>query len=100
MLEQGQPLHAYDMSRIQGGIRVRMAEEGEKLTLLDGQEVTLTPNTLVIADHVRPLGIAGVMGGEDSGVSPDTRDLVLEAAFFSPIAHRIPQGQPVQPQGR
>ena len=86
MLEQGQPLHAYDMSRIQGGIRVRMAEEGEKLTLLDGQEVTLTPNTLVIADHVRPLGIAGVMGGEDSGVSPDTRDLVLEAAFFNPIA--------------
>ena len=86
MLEQGQPLHAYDMSRIQGGIRVRMAEEGEKLTLLDGQEVTLTPNTLVIADHARPLGIAGVMGGEDSGVSPDTRDLVLEAAFFSPIA--------------
>lgn len=86
MLEQGQPLHAYDMSRIQGGIRVRMAEEGEKLTLLDGQEVTLTPDTLVIADHVRPLGIAGVMGGEDSGVSPDTRDLVLEAAFFSPIA--------------
>ena len=63
-----------------------MAEEGEKLTLLDGQEVTLTPNTLVIADHVRPLGIAGVMGGEDSGVSPDTRDLVLEAAFFNPIA--------------
>ncbi len=86
MLEQGQPLHAYDMSRIQGGIRVRMAEDGEKLTLLDGQEVTLTPDTLVIADHARPLGIAGVMGGEDSGVSPDTRDLVLEAAFFSPIA--------------
>ena len=86
MLEQGQPLHAYDMSRIQGGIRVRMADEGEKLTLLDGQEVTLTPDTLVIADHARPLGIAGVMGGEDSGVSPDTRDLVLEAAFFSPIA--------------
>ena len=86
MLEQGQPLHAYDMSRIQGGIRVRMAEAGEKLTLLDGQEVTLTPDTLVIADHVRPLGIAGVMGGEDSGVSPDARDLVLEAAFFSPIA--------------
>ena len=69
MLELGQPLHAFDLAEINGGIRVRMAEEGEKLVLLDGQEVTLRSDTLVIADHHRALAIAGVMGGEHSGVS-------------------------------
>jgi phenylalanyl-tRNA synthetase beta chain len=64
MLELGQPLHAFDLAEINGGIRVRMAEEGEKLVLLDGQEVTLRSDTLVIADHSRALAIAGVMGGE------------------------------------
>lgn len=68
MLELGQPLHAFDLAEINGGIRVRMAEEGEKLVLLDGQEVTLRSDTLVIADHTRALAIAGVMGGEHSGV--------------------------------
>ncbi|MBF0676439.1 phenylalanine--tRNA ligase subunit beta [Pseudomonas sp.] len=86
MLEQGQPMHAFDLAEINGGIRVRMAEEGEKLVLLDGQEVTLRADTLVIADHQRALAIAGVMGGEHSGVSTTTRDLFLEAAFFDPIA--------------
>ena len=62
MLELGQPLHAFDLAEINGGIRVRMAEEGEKLVLLDGQEVTLRSDTLVIADHTRALAIAGVMG--------------------------------------
>ena len=85
MLEQGQPMHAFDLAEIHGGIRVRMAEEGEKLVLLDGQEVTLRADTLVIADHHRALAIAGVMGGEHSGVNERTRDLFLEAAFFDPI---------------
>ncbi|SSB97855.1 phenylalanyl-tRNA synthetase beta subunit [Pseudomonas sp. 43mfcvi1.1] len=86
MLELGQPLHAFDLAEINGGIRVRMAEEGEKLVLLDGQEVTLRSDTLVIADHVRALAIAGVMGGEHSGVSATTRDVFLESAFFDQIA--------------
>ncbi|MFB4367536.1 MULTISPECIES: phenylalanine--tRNA ligase subunit beta [unclassified Pseudomonas] len=86
MLELGQPMHAFDLDVIQGGIRVRMAEEGEKLVLLDGQEVTLRADTLVIADHQRALAIAGVMGGEHSGVSATTRDLFLESAFFDTIA--------------
>ena len=86
MLELGQPLHAFDLAQIQGGIRVRMAEEQEKIVLLDGQEVTLRADTLVIADHQRPLAIAGVMGGEHSGVSESTRDLFLESAFFDTIA--------------
>ncbi|HEX8594196.1 MAG TPA: phenylalanine--tRNA ligase subunit beta [Pseudomonas sp.] len=86
MLELGQPLHAFDLSEINGGIRVRMAEEGEKLVLLDGQEVSLRADTLVIADHQRALAIAGVMGGEHSGVSSKTQDIFLESAFFDQIA--------------
>ncbi|HEY6610718.1 MAG TPA: phenylalanine--tRNA ligase subunit beta [Pseudomonas sp.] len=86
MLELGQPMHAFDLAEIKGGIRVRMAEPGEKLVLLDGQEVTLRPDTLVIADHERALAIAGVMGGEHSGVAAGTRDLFLESAFFDTIA--------------
>ncbi|SDA25602.1 phenylalanyl-tRNA synthetase beta subunit [Pseudomonas sp. NFPP10] len=86
MLELGQPLHAFDLAEINGGIRVRMAEEGEKLVLLDGQEVSLRSDTLVIADHTRALAIAGVMGGEHSGVTANTRDVFLESAFFDQIA--------------
>lgn len=86
MLELGQPMHAFDLAQINGGIRVRMAEEGEKLVLLDGQDISLRANTLVIADHERALAIAGVMGGESSGVSATTRDLFLESAFFDTIA--------------
>ena len=86
MLELGQPMHAFDLAEINGGIRVRMAEEGEKLVLLDGQEVSLRADTLVIADHQRALAIAGVMGGEHSGVSAKTCDLFLESAFFDTIA--------------
>ena len=85
MLELGQPMHAFDRDEIQGGIVVRMARIGEKLVLLDGQVVELTQGTLVIADHEKPIAIAGVMGGEHSGVSPKTRDLVLESAYFDPI---------------
>ncbi len=87
MLELGQPMHAFDLAEINGGIRVRMAEEDEKLVLLDGQEVALRADTLVIADHTRALAIAGVMGGEHSGVdTAKTRDLFLESAFFEPIS--------------
>lgn len=86
MIELGQPLHAFDLAEINGGIRVRMAEEGEKLVLLDGQEVTLRADTLVIADHDRALAIAGVMGGEHSGVGATTKDIFLESAFFEPIS--------------
>lgn len=86
MLELGQPLHAFDLAEINGGIRVRMAEEQEKIVLLDGQEVSLRADTLVIADHQHALAIAGVMGGEHSGVSASTQDLFLESAFFDTIA--------------
>ncbi|HLT13079.1 MAG TPA: phenylalanine--tRNA ligase subunit beta, partial [Marinobacter sp.] len=85
MLELGQPMHAFDREEVAGGIVVRMAKAGEKLVLLDGQEVDLTPETLLIADHEKPIAIAGVMGGEHSGVSEKTRDLVLESAYFEPI---------------
>lgn len=86
MLELGQPLHAFDRDNLQGAVIVRLAREGESLVLLDGQAITLTASTLVIADERGPLAIAGVMGGEHSGVSPATRDIFLESAFFSPLA--------------
>ncbi|HVC49814.1 MAG TPA: phenylalanine--tRNA ligase subunit beta [Burkholderiales bacterium] len=83
MLELGQPLHAFDLSRVQGGIVVRQAVPGEQLTLLDGQVVALD-DALVIADYEHPLAIAGVMGGLDSAVSEKTQDVFLESAWFSP----------------
>ncbi len=85
MLELGQPMHAFDLNQVDGGIRVRFAEQNETLVLLDGQEIKLTSDNLVIADHQKPLALAGVMGGEHSGVSGQTQDLLLEAAFFNPI---------------
>ncbi|MDN3714834.1 phenylalanine--tRNA ligase subunit beta [Vibrio breoganii] len=84
MLEQGQPMHAFDLSKIEGGIVVRMAEQDEKLTLLDGNEAKLNADTLVIADHNQALAIAGVFGGEGSGVTTETTDVLLESAFFAP----------------
>ncbi|GHE19633.1 phenylalanine--tRNA ligase subunit beta [Halomonas urumqiensis] len=86
MLELGQPLHAFDHANLHGAVIVRLAREGERLVLLDGQEITLGGDTLVIADERGPLAIAGVMGGEHSGVNVDTRDIFLESAFFSPLA--------------
>ncbi len=83
MLEYGQPVHAFDARKLGGAaIVVRRASEGEKLVTLDGKERVLTPQMLVIADAAKPVVIAGIMGGENSGVSPDTTDLVLEVAFF------------------
>ncbi|MBV8329980.1 MAG: phenylalanine--tRNA ligase subunit beta, partial [Verrucomicrobia bacterium] len=84
MLELGQPLHAFDLARISGGIVVRMANPGERLLALDQKEYELNVNDLVIADHQRALAMAGVMGGEGSGVSAVTTDVLLEAAYFSP----------------
>lgn len=86
LLELGHPMHAFDLKQIEGGIDVRMAKQGEKLTLLDGQEVELTDDTLLIADHKKPLAIAGVMGGEHSGINTETDNIFLESAYFDPIA--------------
>ena len=84
MLETGQPLHAFDARKLAGNeIVVRRAADGEKITTLDGKERVLSSRTLVIADAERPVVIAGIMGGENSGVSADTTDLVLECAVFN-----------------
>ena len=85
MLELGQPMHAFDLDKLNGGITVRSAKQEEKLTLLDGQEVTVTDNTLVIADDSSALALAGIMGGESSSVTDDTKNLLLEAAHFNPL---------------
>ena len=86
MLELGQPMHGFDLATLREGIIVRLAEAGEAITLLDGREVSLQPDTLVIADHGGPRAVAGIMGGEDSGVSAETRDVFFEVAFFAPLA--------------
>ena len=86
LLELGQPMHAFDLAKLNTGIRVRMAENGEKLTLLDGQEISLKAETLVIADHTGPVAMAGIMGGEASSVTGKTQDIFLESAFFNPVA--------------
>ncbi len=114
MLELGQPLHAFDKQRIGDTIEVRRARPGEKITLLDGKEATLDDSYLLISDSQRPLAIAGVMGGGDSGVSEATTDIVLESAWFKPStimgksrtlgihtesAHRFERGVDPQLQG-
>lgn len=86
MLELGQPMHAFDADQLVGGIQVRRAQAGEALTLLDGQVINLRAQSLVIADHEKPIALAGIMGGRDSSVSTSTRRIVLEAAFFQPLA--------------
>lgn len=86
LLELGQPMHAFDLSTLNQGIVVRLAREGETLRLLDGKVVELQPDTLVIADAKGPLALAGIMGGEHSGVQPGSRDIFLECAWFAPLA--------------
>ncbi len=86
MLELGQPMHAFDLSLLNGGIDVRRARQGERITLLDGQVLELSDDTLVIADRERALALAGIMGGADSAVSAATTDIFLESAYFSPTA--------------
>jgi len=85
MLELGQPQHAYDLARLAGGaVTARLARAGEQLTTLDGITRALGPDTTVIADATGPVGIAGVMGGQGSEVSPGTTDIFLECAWFEP----------------
>lgn len=85
MLELGQPMHAFDLAALDGSIEVRWANAGEALRLLDGRELRLDPSVLVIADAAGAVAIAGGMGGERSGVRPDTRDVFLESAYFDPL---------------
>ncbi|MGH8495095.1 MAG: phenylalanine--tRNA ligase subunit beta, partial [Gammaproteobacteria bacterium] len=86
MLELGQPMHGYDLARLDDRIIVRLARRGEKLELLDGRAIALDPDVLVIADGSGAIGMAGIMGGEPTGVSSSTRDVFLESAFFAPAA--------------
>jgi phenylalanyl-tRNA synthetase beta chain len=86
MLELGQPMHAYDLAKLNGEIHARFAHDGEKITLLDGKTVELQPDVLVIADHAGPIGIAGIMGGQRTSVSAETTDIFFEAAYFTPDA--------------
>jgi len=86
MLELGQPMHAYDRSMLQGAMSARWAAAGETVQLLDGREIALEPDVLVIADDRSVIGLAGVMGGERSSMTPATRDIALEVAWFFPEA--------------
>jgi phenylalanyl-tRNA synthetase beta chain len=87
-LAMGQPTHAFDLDKIEGGIVVRRARKGEKLKTLDGIERTLDPEDLVVADHAKALGLAGVMGGWDTMITPETKNVLVEAAWFDPMAVR------------
>ena len=88
MLELGQPTHAFDSDKLKGEIVVRLAREGEKFLALDGKIYTLTSRDLVIADQERIVGIGGVMGGEETGVTDSTKNVLLEAAYFLPSSVR------------
>ncbi len=86
MLELGQPLHAFDNTKLNGTIHARMAQTGEKIVLLNGQTLTLDDDVLLIADDTRPVAVAGIMGGEDSSITLETTEMFLESAFFAPTA--------------
>ncbi|NMP28843.1 phenylalanine--tRNA ligase subunit beta [Rahnella sp. SAP-1] len=86
LLELGQPMHAFDLNRIEGGIVVRLAQKDESLTLLDGTVAKLNDDVLVIADHKKALAMGGIFGGEHSGVNAQTQDVLLECAFFNPLS--------------
>ena len=86
MLELGQPLHAFDLAKLDGGITVRMARAGEQIKLLNDQIATLEADMLVIADNQHTVALAGIMGGAETAVDENTRDVFLESAFFSPDA--------------
>ncbi len=97
MLEFGQPLHAYDLNKLRGGITIRRAQPGETLVTLDGNERTLHPEDLLITDESGPIGLAGVMGGESTKTDETTTDVLIEAASFDPISiartlrrHKLP----------
>ena len=86
MLELGQPLHAFDNTRLEGAVHARLAKPEEKLLLLNEQTIAVDADVLVIADDAKPLAMAGIMGGEESGITLDTSELFLESAFFAPKA--------------
>jgi len=86
MLELGQPMHAFDLARLSGGINVRMAQQGESLELLNGQTVEMNSDTMVVADGNGAVSLAGIMGGQSTAVSETTTDLMLEAAYWLPLA--------------
>ncbi len=86
LLELGQPMHAYDAARVQGALTVRLARDGESLTLLDERIVKLAADELVIADDSGPIGFAGIMGGQGSAITTEVKDVLLEVAFFAPDA--------------
>ncbi|MBY5991391.1 phenylalanine--tRNA ligase subunit beta [Ferrimonas balearica] len=86
LLEYGQPMHAFDLAKLNGDIQVRMARAGDTLTLLDGTEVEPREDTLLIADDKGPLALAGIFGGEHSGVTGETTEVLLECAFFNPLS--------------
>jgi phenylalanyl-tRNA synthetase beta chain len=86
MLELGQPMHAYDLNKLRGEIRVRLAREGEKIKLLDGKTIDLAPDVLLITDLEGPIGLAGIMGGERTEIGADTTDVFFEVAYFPPEA--------------
>lgn len=84
LLELGQPMHAFDLAKLQGGISARFAQAGETIKLLNDKELALEPDMLVIADEARPVALAGIMGGAESSVEAGCRDIFLESAFFTP----------------
>src|SRR6266702_3636185 len=84
----GHPTHAFDLDKIEGGIIVRLARKGERLKLLDGTERILEADDLVVADNVKALGLAGVMGGWDPMITPETKNILVEAAWFDPASVR------------
>jgi phenylalanyl-tRNA synthetase beta chain len=88
MLELGQPTHAFDADKLKDGINVRLARDGEKFLALDGKTYSLRPDNCVIADQQRAVGIGGVMGGEETGVTDSTKNILLEAAYFLPASIR------------
>lgn len=97
MLELGQPLHAYDLDKLQGGFGTRRAASGEQLVTLDGQERKLDPEDLLIVDSSGPIGLAGVMGGLSTEVTASTKNVLIEAANFDPVSisrsarrHKLP----------
>ncbi len=89
MMALGQPMHAFDLKKLNGNIIVRKAKSGEKITALDGKEYILDDSMLVIADERCPVAIAGVMGGEFSSVDENTKTIALESAFFNPVSVRL-----------
>jgi len=84
LMELGQPMHAFDLDKLQGNINVRRGRDGESLELLDGKQVDLDDSLLAICDEAGPVALAGIMGGLDSGVTDSTRNILLESAYFKP----------------